>query len=141
MFEDKYRKELEKYSKDADKKLDDVLKHRNDILKKAKTGALKKKFAKVKLLLLAVKDYANGSYREIPWGTIAAIVGALFYIFVPFDLIPDWIPLGGLTDDAAVLALAWSMIQEDIKLYAKWKIEKGDEEVKKLYEEAFQLLD
>ena len=134
---DKFRKEFEKFRADADKKMDEVINHEDDILSKAKTGALKKELAKVKLLMMALKDYITGEYREIPYGTITAIVAALFYVFLPVDVIPDFIPVVGLTDDAAVVLLAWQLVQDDIRKYALWKAAKGDKEAEELLREAF----
>jgi uncharacterized membrane protein YkvA (DUF1232 family) len=36
----------------------------------------------------------------------AALLGALAYFILPFDFIPDMLPVLGFTDDAAVLAAA-----------------------------------
>jgi len=83
---------------------------------------LLKRFAKdVKLLIAMIKDYWNGIYREIPWWVIAAVVFALLYVLNPIDLIPDIIPVLGLTDDAAVLALCLAMTEKDIHKYQDWK--------------------
>ena len=40
----------------------------------------------------------------------AALVGALAYFVLPFDAIPDALPLVGFTDDAAVLLTALRMV-------------------------------
>ena len=40
----------------------------------------------------------------------AALVGALAYFVLPFDAIPDMLPLVGFTDDAAVLLTALRMV-------------------------------
>jgi len=80
------------------------------------------KFAEqIKLLFSMIKDYVNGSYKEIPWTTIAGIVGTLIYIFSPIDVIPDFIPGLGLLDDAAVLAFCLKAISIDIEHYKTWK--------------------
>ncbi|HEU5146595.1 MAG TPA: DUF1232 domain-containing protein, partial [Chryseosolibacter sp.] len=50
-----------------------------------------------------IKAYALGQYREVPWKTILLIVAAVIYFVNPLDLVPDIIPLTGLTDDFAVL--------------------------------------
>ena len=50
-----------------------------------------------------IKAYALGQYRAIPWKTILLIVAAVVYFVNPLDLVPDIIPLTGLTDDFAVL--------------------------------------
>ncbi len=68
-----------------------------------------------------VRDYASRKYTEVPIRTIAAIGGALLYFISPIDLIPDFIPVLGLTDDAAVLALCLKMCRDDVLEYRKWK--------------------
>src|SRR5882672_4430976 len=42
--------------------------------------------------------------RETPRTVQAALLGALAYFVLPFDFIPDMVPILGFTDDAAVLA-------------------------------------
>ena len=53
--------------------------------------------------------------RATPRHVQAALVGALAYFVLPFDVVPDFLPIVGLGDDAAVLAgalkLVWSHIQ------------------------------
>ena len=105
--------------------------------KVAGSSVLSKELAKVRLLISALRDYWNGEYEEIPYGTIAAIVVALLYILSPIDLIPDTIPVAGQMDDLMILLLVWRGISEDIKRYAEWKIAQGDNNVAIWYEEAF----
>lgn len=100
--------------------VDDVLQKEDDILKKSE-GPLAKFATKIKLLFSVIKDYKNGSYKDIPWTTIAAIIGALIYVFSPIDLIPDFIPGIGLVDDAAVLSLCLKAISNDLEKYQTWK--------------------
>jgi uncharacterized membrane protein YkvA (DUF1232 family) len=116
--------EFAKYSKNvSEDDVSGVLDKEGKILGKAR-GPLEKFAQNIKLLFSLVKDYTNGSYREVPWVTIAAIVGSLLYIFSPIDLIPDFIPVLGLTDDAAVLALCLKGIVSDLTKYQAWKREK-----------------
>lgn len=42
------------------------------------------------------------------------LMGALAYFILPIDIIPDFIPLLGFTDDAAVLALAIKIVGDHI---------------------------
>jgi uncharacterized membrane protein YkvA (DUF1232 family) len=53
--------------------------------------------------------------RETPREVQAALIGALAYFVLPFDIIPDFIPVLGYTDDAAVLAAAIRMVAQHIR--------------------------
>jgi uncharacterized membrane protein YkvA (DUF1232 family) len=53
--------------------------------------------------------------RETPRHVQAALIGALAYFVLPFDIIPDMMPLLGFTDDAAVLATALRMVSTHIR--------------------------
>src|SRR5215831_20564141 len=52
--------------------------------------------------------------RDTPRHVQAALVGALAYFVLPFDVIPDMMPVIGFTDDAAVLAAAIRMVAGSI---------------------------
>ena len=45
----------------------------------------------------------------------AALVGALAYFLLPFDFMPDVLPLLGFTDDAAVLLTALRMVAGNMR--------------------------
>jgi uncharacterized membrane protein YkvA (DUF1232 family) len=113
--------EFAKYAKNVtEDDVSGVLDKEDDILGKAH-GPLEKFAKNIKLLFSIVKDYASGNYKELPWTTIAAIIGSLLYIFSPIDLIPDFIPVVGLMDDAAVLGICLTGIAKDLKKYEIWK--------------------
>ena len=44
--------------------------------------------------------------RQTPRHVQAALLGAIAYFILPFDFVPDMLPVLGFTDDAAVLATA-----------------------------------
>jgi uncharacterized membrane protein YkvA (DUF1232 family) len=56
----------------------------------------------------------------------ALIIGALGYLISPLDVIPDAIPIAGLSDDLAVLIYVlnkvWGEISEDVKAKAHAKL-------------------
>jgi len=52
--------------------------------------------------------------RQTPLHVKAVLVGAIAYFVLPTDLIPDYIPVIGYTDDAAVLAAAMKLVASNI---------------------------
>jgi uncharacterized membrane protein YkvA (DUF1232 family) len=78
-------------------------------------------FRRVTLLLEMLGDYFGGTYKEIPWTTIAATAFAVVYVVNPVDLIPDFIPFAGYVDDIAVVALAVAAVEADLKKYCAHK--------------------
>lgn len=93
----------------------------NGILAKAATGKLAEYVDYIKLFFSMLKDTFTGKYKEIPKGTIASIVGTLLYVFSPVDIILDAIPIIGLVDDAAIVALCIKATENDVKKYKIWK--------------------
>jgi uncharacterized membrane protein YkvA (DUF1232 family) len=77
--------------------------------------------AKVRLLWMVLKDYANGSYRKLPWKAVAALAAAVVYVVTPFDLIPDFLGPLGFTDDVLVVALTWGLVKRELRDYCSWK--------------------
>jgi uncharacterized membrane protein YkvA (DUF1232 family) len=60
------------------------------------------------------------------------IIGALGYMISPLDVLPDAIPIVGLTDDLAVLVYVlkkvWTEVDPDIQEKAKSKLSKWFDE-------------
>jgi len=52
--------------------------------------------------------------RDTPLPVKATLVGAIAYFVLPFDAIPDVLPVLGFTDDAAVLATAIRLVATHI---------------------------
>jgi uncharacterized membrane protein YkvA (DUF1232 family) len=52
--------------------------------------------------------------RETPRHVQVALLGAVAYFILPFDFVPDMLPVLGFTDDAAVLATAIRMVASHI---------------------------
>lgn len=76
---------------------------------KLKQGAAKLPFAEE---LLAA--YYCAFDRETPRHVQATLLGAVAYFILPFDFMPDVLPMLGFTDDAAVLATAIRMVATHI---------------------------
>src|SRR5437870_4006906 len=64
------------------------------------------------------EDLVAAYYCAFDYGTPmqvkAALLGALAYFVLPFDVVPDVLPLVGYTDDAAVLVTALRLVASHI---------------------------
>src|SRR5579859_409168 len=67
--------------------------------------------------------------KQTPRHVQAALLGAIAYFILPFDFIPDMLPVLGYTDDAAVLATAIRLvaihITEDHREAARAALKRG----------------
>jgi uncharacterized membrane protein YkvA (DUF1232 family) len=57
---------------------------------------------------LYITCQTKGSYTDTPWKVLSVKIAAVIYFASPIDLIPDFIPVVGYLDDAAVIKLALS---------------------------------
>lgn len=76
-----------------------------------------KKFAKkagLKVIYTALVLFYVLKDGKTPLAEKAKIMGALGYLVLPVDLIPDFIPIVGFTDDLAALLWAYHTVQANI---------------------------
>jgi len=74
-----------------------------------------------------VKDWANGTYKQIPTGSVLKIVVGILYFIMPIDLIPDFILGTGMIDDVTVISFLLSSLKGDLDDYKKYKENDNDE--------------
>lgn len=79
--------------------------------------------AKEKLAVLGRLSgaYATGKYRTIPWKAVMTVLAAIIYFLNPIDLIPDFIPGVGLTDDFTVLLWVYNTLSSEIDKFLEWE--------------------
>jgi uncharacterized membrane protein YkvA (DUF1232 family) len=94
----------------------------------ASVGQLKKYRKMGEIMLMMIKDYRNGSYKAVPWMTVAAAVAGLLYVLSPIDLIPDFIPILGYVDDLTVMTIIVGWIDTDLHKYMDWKLSSDEDE-------------
>ena len=70
--------------------------------------------AGIKLIYLALLLFYTLQSGNLSLKDKAIIYGALGYFILPIDLIPDWIPVIGLSDDFGTLMYAYKRIKENI---------------------------
>jgi uncharacterized membrane protein YkvA (DUF1232 family) len=77
-----------------------------------------RKLKQVSARLPFVEDLLAAYYcafdRQTPRHVQVALLGAVAYFILPFDFVPDMLPVLGFTDDAAILATAIRMVAAHI---------------------------
>ncbi|MBR1503912.1 MAG: DUF1232 domain-containing protein [Prevotella sp.] len=103
------------------------------------------KRAGAKLVYAALILYYTLQSDKVSKTDKAIIIGALGYMISPLDVIPDAIPIAGLTDDLAVLLYVLKKVWTDIdpaiidqakKRLSKWFDEEEIAEIDHLFDEA-----
>jgi len=140
MTQSSYQPDPEKVSKAANRaknRAEDYLKDPakskqllDDAMKKAKnkekpTGPTADLWANLKTVFRLLQAYFSKQYTTIPWGSIAMIVGSVIYFVSPIDLMPDWFPLAGFVDDAAVLMFVLKQMNSDLSKFLQWEAERN----------------
>jgi len=68
-----------------------------------------------------LKAYASGEYRQIPWKTLIRIIAVLIYFVSPIDILPDFLPIVGFTDDIALMLWLFSGLKDDLDKFSEWE--------------------
>ena len=93
---------------------------------------LKKVAAKLPFAEDLLAAYYCAFDKQTPRHVQAALLGAIAYFILPFDFIPDVMPVLGFTDDAAILATAIRLvathITEDHREAARAALKRGIQE-------------
>jgi len=121
MNQEKLSRKFNSFKKDySQEDVEKVFEKKSKILGIMKNQTLQKYFDDVTLYFQMLKDFFSGQYKNIPIGSIAAIIGTLLYILSPIDIIPDLIP-GGFVDDLGILIACLNFTKFDVEEYKKSK--------------------
>lgn len=83
--------------------------------------------SKLEILMRMIQAHLAGEYRSFPISTIVLIIFALVYFITPTDIIPDFIPALGFTDDASVVFLIARKLNRDIEKFHLWEEEQWEQ--------------
>ncbi len=85
------------------------------------TNLFRRVLIDLRLLVMLLRDYAKGRYRDIsPLSGIVFIL-AVAYILIPTDLIGDFVPGLGQLDDMAIFLVCLYYLEKDLYRYRQWK--------------------
>jgi uncharacterized membrane protein YkvA (DUF1232 family) len=122
---EKTKSKAEEYISNPDKSkrlLDAALKKSKQ--KEKNKGPLAEIWDSLTALFRLLRAYIRREYTAIPWGSIVLVTVAIIYFVSPIDLIPDWLPLAGFIDDAAVIAFVIAQIKTDLDTFLQWETNK-----------------
>lgn len=89
-------------------------------------GAIANIWEDLNSLVRIVRNWRSGDYREVPWRTLVFSTAAILYFLDPMDLVPDFIPVVGFIDDAAVIAWVMRAIRSDVSKFRDWEQSQPD---------------
>jgi uncharacterized membrane protein YkvA (DUF1232 family) len=116
----------ESYINDPEKSkhlLDEALKKAQS--KEKSSGPINDFWRDLKTLFRLLKAYSRKEYTRVAWGSIILATVAVIYFVSPIDLMPDWFPVVGFVDDAAVVVFVIAQIKSDLAKFLVWEQEKN----------------
>ena len=78
-------------------------------------------FKNVPAMAEMVKCYITREYTKVSPKVVVSLVAAFIYLVKRKDLIPDSVPVVGLVDDIAVVALAIKINEKELKDFDAWQ--------------------
>lgn len=103
-------------------KVDDVKDVINDAWEKIQSNKhFKHLLQETETIINYIKDIINNKYTKHSKWSLTMAIAALLYVIAPLDIIPDFIPLIGLFDDATVLAYTFTLLADELRRYKDWQ--------------------
>ncbi|MCD6364426.1 MAG: DUF1232 domain-containing protein [Planctomycetes bacterium] len=84
-------------------------------------GSLKDVWDDLMTFFRLLRAWIKREYTDVSWETILKIIAAFIYFIMPFDLIPDFIPGVGYTDDVSVIAWVARSVHKDVQASRTWE--------------------
>ncbi len=104
-------------------KVDELLIKMEEELKEVPIGG--QVLANIPLMISMVKSYISKEYTDVSAKVIITMISAFLYVVKRKDLIRDNIPFIGFLDDIAVLGVALTFVDPELKAYAEWRKNKA----------------
>lgn len=101
-------------------KVNELLEQLQQKVKEVPAGALEA-LSNIPLMAQMVKSYVTKEYGEVSPKVVASLVSAFIYFVIKKDIIDDGVPVLGLVDDVAVVALAMKINEGELAAYKAWR--------------------
>lgn len=101
-------------------KIDELLAQLKESIKGLPASATEA-LSNIPLMASMVKGYVTGEYTEVSPKVVASLVSAFLYFVTKKDLINDGVPVLGLADDLAVVALVMMLNENELTAYKQWR--------------------
>lgn len=101
-------------------KIEQLLQQLQEKLKGLPAGA-GEALSNIPLMAQMVKSYVTKEYTEVSPKVVASLVSAFLYLVTAKDLIRDDVPVLGIADDIAVIALAMKINENELAAYKQWR--------------------
>jgi uncharacterized membrane protein YkvA (DUF1232 family) len=69
-----------------------------------------------------IKNSFSGEYKAFTNKTLLSLVFGLLYFVTPMDVIPDFIPLLGFSDDLSIIYFIIKNFKSDIEAFKVWEL-------------------
>lgn len=102
-----------------------VLRNRHRRARKG-PGPIGNPIQRAKALPRLWKAWRGGRYAELPRSQVMSWAVALVYLVSPIDLVPELLPVIGVTDDAGVLVWLLSSLSVASGSYLRWEKDHRD---------------
>ena len=76
----------------------------------------------VQLFLRMIKKSFSGEYSSFSNKTLLSLVFGLLYFVTPMDVVPDFIPLLGFSDDLSIIYFIIKNLKSDIEAFKVWEL-------------------
>ena len=76
----------------------------------------------VQLFLRMIKKSFVGEYSAFSHKTLLSLVFGLLYFVTPMDVVPDFVPLLGFSDDLSIIYFIIKNFKSDIEAFKVWEL-------------------
>lgn len=83
-------------------------------------GPLKQNWQHIFTMLRLLDSYRYGCYTDLPRASLTLMVAAFSYFVSTFDAIPDFLPVVGWRDAAAVFSYVIGQVADELECYERW---------------------